>query len=83
MSILVENLFRLFFKSCECYHTPNWHHAIHEGILAREKKVKSHGRRNSKRTKSEDEDLMWLISSGQRLRTLLEWVEKTNHNEEG
>jgi hypothetical protein len=78
VSILVENLFRLFLKTCECYHTPSLDTAIEKGILARETKAKGDKRRkgNGAKSKREDSDLVWLKASGERLRSLLSLVER-------
>jgi hypothetical protein len=82
VSILVEIQFRQFLKSCRCYHTPSLDGAIERGILARENKIKGDKRRkdNSIRTKEEENDREWLTASGERLRSLLLWVEQNNED---
>jgi hypothetical protein len=85
VSILVENLFRVFLKSCQVYHTPNLDAAIERGILARENKTKSGKRRreNSTLKKEEESDRVWLEASGERLRSLLEWVRLRSLDDDG
>lgn len=69
-SILIENMLRLFLKSCECEYTASLAAALEKGILARENKVKGDKRKK-------DGDMMWLKASGERLRMLLDVVK--NH----
>jgi hypothetical protein len=83
VSILVEIQFRQFLKSCKCYHTPSLDGAIEKGILARENKIKGDRRRKDSgvRTKDEENDREWLEASGERLRSLLSWVEQSNEDD--
>jgi hypothetical protein len=83
VSILVEIQLRQFLKSCRCYHTPGLDGAIEKGILARENKIKGDRRRKDSgvRTKDEENDQEWLTASGERLRTLLLWVEQNDEND--
>jgi hypothetical protein len=83
VSILVEMQLRLFLKSCQCYHTPSLTSAIERGIIARENKSKGDRRRkdNGVRTKDEENDREWLRASGERLRSLLLWVEQNSECE--
>ena len=76
VSILVENLFRLYIGSCGCYHRPSLDAAIEKGILARENKIRGDKRRteNGARRKEEESERMWLNASGERLRSLLSLV---------
>lgn len=80
VSILVESLFRRFLRSCKCYHKPTLGAAIKRGILARENKSKWDKRRkdNGVRSKDEENDWQWLRASGERLRSLLSWVEQND-----
>ncbi|KAF4628730.1 hypothetical protein G7Y89_g9424 [Cudoniella acicularis] len=82
VSILVESLFRLYVRSCLCDHTLDLDHAIEKGILARQNKVKGDKRRKeTTKKKGEDSDMMWLNASGERLRLLLEWIERKTTEE--
>lgn len=85
VSILVENMFRLYLKLCPCYHTPGLEEAIETGISARENQIKGDKRRkgNGARGQGEDGDLWWLKSSSHRLRGLLAWVEQKNEHVDG
>jgi hypothetical protein len=85
VSILVEGMLRLVIRSARVYHTPDLDFAIETGILDREKKIKNDRRKRdtSARRKEEDEDRMWLIASGKRLRSMLAWVEKQVYSDEG
>ncbi len=80
VSVLVEIQFRQFLKSCRCYHTPSLDGAIEKGILARENKIKGDKRRKDSGlvTKDEENNREWLRASGERLRSLLSWVEQSN-----
>jgi len=82
VSMLVEMQFRQFLKSCQCYYNPGLAGAIKKGILARENKTKGDKRRKDcgMRNKDEENDREWLRASGERLRSLLLWVEQ---NDEG
>jgi len=82
VSILVEVQFRQFLQSCRCYHTATLGAAIEKGILARENKSKGDKRRKEGgvRAKEEENDREWLRASGERLRSLLLWVQQ---NDEG
>jgi hypothetical protein len=84
VSILVERMLRLSLKNFRVYHTPDLDTAIETGILARENKCKNDKRRrdNSARKKEEENDRMWLIASGERLRSMLAWVEQNNYSDE-
>lgn len=75
VSILVENLFRLYIKSCGCYHRPSLDAAIETGILARENKIRGDKRRKENGTRHKEEsERVWLNASGERLRSLLSLV---------
>ncbi|RFU34507.1 hypothetical protein B7463_g1826, partial [Scytalidium lignicola] len=78
VSILVENLFRLFLKSCTVYYTPTLEAAIEEGILARERRIKIDKRKKETHTRKMDAEysMICLRASGTRLRSLLAWVER-------
>jgi hypothetical protein len=84
VSLLAESLFREFLKSCRVYHTPSLDAAIEKGILAREIKIKGDKRRRDADARSKDEEnsRMWLKASGERLRSLLSWVEERNYSDE-
>jgi len=79
VSILAENMLRVFLKSVRVYHTPTLDSAIEKGIYARETKIKGDKRRRDKGvSKTEEEaDRVWLTASSKRLRNLLAWVEQT------
>lgn len=83
VSILVESLFRIFLRSCPCYHTPDLEEVILKGILAREEKARGDKRRKdtSKRKKDMESDRMWLMQSGQRLKSLFAFVEHKTAND--
>jgi hypothetical protein len=76
VSILVENLFRLYIRSCGCYYRPSLDAAIEKGIQARETKTRGDKRRkeNGTRRKEEESERVWLNASGERLRSLLALV---------
>jgi hypothetical protein len=78
VSILVENILRLFIRTESCYHTPTLDAAVEKGILAREAKSKGDKRRRDKKAlkKEEENDRVCLEASGKRLRSLLAWVEQ-------
>ncbi|KAH8684708.1 hypothetical protein BGZ60DRAFT_367404 [Tricladium varicosporioides] len=78
VSILVENLFRLYLRECKRCHASNLREAIETGIVARESKIKGDKRRKdtNRRTKQDESDLLWLRASGERLRLLVNWVEQ-------
>jgi hypothetical protein len=80
VSILIENLFRLFLRSCRVEYTPNLVAAIETGITARETKAKNDKRRreNSEVKKEQERDRVWLEASGKRLVSLLAWVKKVH-----
>jgi hypothetical protein len=84
VSILAENMLRVFLKSVRVYHTPNLDAAIEEGIFARETKIKGDKRRRDRRVlnKDEEKDRAWLIASGKRLRSLVAWVEQSVSDDE-
>ncbi len=83
VSILVENIFRLYIKQLPFFHTPSLDSAIETGILARETKARGDKRRKDfgVRRNDDDDEMMWLKASGQRLRILRAWVEKKNKEE--
>jgi hypothetical protein len=78
VSILVENLFRLYIKSCGCYHRASLDAAIEKGILARENKIRGDKRRKEIGTRhiEEESERVWLNASGERLRSLLALVKE-------
>lgn len=80
VSILAENMLRIFMKEAGLYHTPTLEAAIDEGIMAREKKVKGVKRRKGRLISMADgeDDNLWLIASGKRLRSILAWVKEGN-----
>jgi len=82
VSVLVENLLRLFLKDCGCDYTPRLVSAVEKGILARESKIKGDKRRKDSgvKNKVEDSDLVWLKASGERLRMLLDWIKKNEQS---
>ncbi len=77
VSILVENLLRLFLRNCHYDRRQDLISAIENGILARENKIKGDKRRrdNGSRKKEGDSDKVWLTASAQRLRSLLALVD--------
>lgn len=80
LSILVENLFRLFLTGCEAIHTPNLNHAIENGISSREKKCKKDTRRKADAATKKEEEVakIFLDASSRRLRSLVDWVEESS-----
>lgn len=78
VSILVENLFRLFVKSCTVYYTSSLETAIKEGISARENRIKIDKRKKETpvRKLETEYSLTCLQASNERLKRLLIWVEK-------
>lgn len=85
VSILVESMFRLLLNAgARVYHTPCLDAAIEKGILARENKCKNDKRRreNSARNKEEESDRIWLTASGNRLRSMVAWVEQKSYSDD-
>lgn len=78
VSVLVEYLLRLLFAEGLVCHTPTLDAAVELGIAAREGKVRGDKRKkdSSIRKKVEENDLAFLKASGQRLRSLLSWIEQ-------
>ncbi|KUJ23037.1 uncharacterized protein LY89DRAFT_754697 [Mollisia scopiformis] len=78
VSILVENLMRLLFREGVLCHTPTLDAAVKAGIVARENKSKVDKRKkdNGVKGKEEQNDLLHLKASGQRLKSLLSWIEE-------
>lgn len=78
VSILVENLFRLLLREGVGYHTPSLDTAVEKGIIARQTKVKGDRRKkeNGAKRKDEENDMVCLKASSQRLRSLLFLVEQ-------
>lgn len=85
MSILVENLFRLYIKSCGCYYSASLDAAIEKGILARENKIRGDKRRKEIGTRhiEEESERVWLSASGERLRSLLALVKEKDFETTG
>lgn len=59
-------------------HTPTLDAAVEQGIIARETKSKGDKRKKDTVTKrkAEENDWAFLKASGQRLRSLLSWIEQ-------
>lgn len=82
VSILVENLLRLFLKSCKWKYTPSFVAAIERGVTARESKCKGgRGRKDSSVKEKDTDDLVWLRASGERLRLLGQFIEQKRRND--
>ena len=80
VSILVESIFRLLLKDTKFCRSRSLKAAIETGILARENKCKNDKRRKENSAKKKEaDDKMWLIASGNRLRSMLAWVEQQNN----
>lgn len=76
VSILVESLFRLYLRECNCYHNNALEQAVGLGILARENKIKTDKKPKDPGAKKRQEVAReWLEASGERLRSLLAFVE--------
>lgn len=84
VSILVESVFRFFIRTCFVFRTPSLNDAIETGVKAREKKAKPDRKKKKDRSAltEEDEDA-WdhLEASGERLRSLGEWVDANSGEE--
>ena len=80
VSILVEVQFRQFLQSCKCDHTATLDAAVEKGILARQNKSRGDKRRKdgAGRAMEEESDREWLRASGERLRSLLLWVQQND-----
>ncbi|CAG8956528.1 hypothetical protein HYFRA_00003915 [Hymenoscyphus fraxineus] len=80
LSILIENIFRIYVKQDgECYHTPVLDHAIEKGIKARENKIKDDRKKKSAQArKRDDADRAMMRASAERLRSLFKWIEHKN-----
>ena len=72
VSVLAENLFRLYLKSCRARYTPELGAAVEAGVRARDAKAKIDRRRRN--SSADEKDREWMTASAQRLRTLVEWV---------
>lgn len=82
LSMLVENLTRLFLKNCDWEYTEAFGHAIEKGVLARQKKAKGDKRRKdtSARAKADESAMTWLKASGDRLMMLKSYMEQARTN---
>lgn len=80
VSILVESILRLFSTAAGVEPTPSLKAAIEKGITVREAKTKIDRRRkeNSVKRKEEESDKLWLMGSGERLKSLLALLELNN-----
>lgn len=81
VSLLVESLLRLFLVAdCHVEHTPGLEAAVMKGIQARQTNIKVDRRKknNAAKKKEEEIDRLWLEASGERLQSLLTWVETQN-----
>jgi len=77
VSILVESLFRLYLRECNCYHNAALKQAVGLGILARENKIKTEKKpKDPGARKRQEVAREWLKASGERLRSLLAYVQK-------
>lgn len=78
VAVLIECLFRIYLKACECYHTPGLDDAIERGIKAREEKVREGERKGKKKSakvkRGEEGDKALMRASGERLRSLFSWI---------
>lgn len=77
VSIIAENMLRVLLKTVHVYFTPTLASVINKGITARETKCKGDKRRKERGAQKleEEDDRVWLVASGKRLRSLLNWVE--------
>jgi len=76
VSILVENCFRLYLRNGRCWHTPDLGDAIEKGISARENKIRGDKKpKDPGARKRQELAREWLKASGERLRSLLVFVE--------
>jgi hypothetical protein len=73
VSILVETLFRLLTTTRDIDPSPELSAAIRRGVAARENKCTGNKRKKSSSAKDE-EDLVWLRSSAERMRFMREFV---------
>jgi hypothetical protein len=82
VSILAEYLLRLLFKKGLVCHSPTLDAAVEQGIIARESKAKGDKRKRDTvtRKKADENDLAFLKASGQRLRSLLSWIEQQDRS---
>jgi hypothetical protein len=82
VSILVESCFRLYLRNSRCWHTPDLDEAIEKGIVARENKIKGEKKpRDPGARKRQEMAREWLKASGERLRSLLAFVEVKTAND--
>jgi hypothetical protein len=82
VSVLVESLFRLYLKSCRAVRAPELDAAVEKGIRAREAKAKVKSDRRKRDNKDEEDDRAWLTASGDRLRSLVQWVGSSDGGDE-
>lgn len=77
-------MLRLYLKNFRATHIPDLDTAVETGILARENKCKNDKRKrdNGAKRKEEQDDRKWLTASGNRLRSMLTWVEQQNYSDE-
>ncbi|POS84623.1 hypothetical protein EPUL_002576, partial [Erysiphe pulchra] len=73
VSIVIENLLRLFLRKHNCYITHTFERATEKGIIAREEGIRQQRKRRGSNTVNgtTDEDNVWLKASSSRLRNLL------------
>lgn len=85
VSIILENLLRLFLRKHNCSTTRTFERAIENGINAREEGTRQQRKRRGSNTLNctIDEDNVWLKASSHRLRNLLAWSNVTGENKEG
>lgn len=80
VSILVESLLRLLVREKLTFHASSLDTAIEDGIKARESKIKGDKKKKDSATRRKDEnDIMTLSGSGQRLRSLLSWIKQQDN----
>ncbi|KAF8852394.1 hypothetical protein BDZ45DRAFT_599976 [Acephala macrosclerotiorum] len=80
VSMLVESLLRLLVREKLTFYNLCLDTAIEDGIKARESKIKGDKKKKDNAARRKDEnDIMSLRGSGQRLRSLLSWIEQQDN----
>lgn len=74
VSILVESLLRMLWRLGGCEYTSSLQAAVEKGILARENRVRGDRRRKDVGSRNNEEGLLWLKASGQRMRSQLAFM---------
>jgi hypothetical protein len=76
VSIMIETLFKLFALECDVELTEELIDAVDKGIAAREAKIIDRRKKRGAKNKEEEEARLDLKASGQRIKWLLQAIER-------